>query len=188
MRGVFAALLLMVNTAAVAADAHLYLGAGFDFGGDKLAETDDSQDLRAGQGLSLTVGMDIDMAPNFMLRATIGHKWDALEADNGEADIKHTQLEVLGYHFFGEGFHGLGAGLTHHRNIKFSCDVDFLCSGTIQADDTNGLVVEYLYRTKNDGSSGATIGVRAATGLDYDFGGTETVDANYIGANIGLSF
>jgi len=178
---------VLLSSGIMAGDAHFYMGMGYDLGGDKLAEADNDEDLRAGQGLVLAVGMDYDVANDFMLRGTLGYKLDAVEADNGEVDLRRTQIELLGYHFFKGGYHGLGAGLTLHRNIKFGCDVDFICSGTEKADDANGLVIEDLYRTKNDGSSGATIGARLGAGLEYDFGGDEKVDANYFGVNIGLS-
>lgn len=174
-----------------AAEAHLYLGAGLDLGGDTLVEVtyDDGSDekLKAGDGVHFAVGTDIDLGPASMLRATIGYKTRAIAAENGDIEFRRVPLELLGYRFFNN--HGIGGGITHHISGKLSCDIDGLCNATADVDDASGVVVEYLYRLRRDDSNrGVSVGVRAVLGLDYEASVSNTAaDADSIGVNIGLS-
>ncbi|MCK5875822.1 MAG: outer membrane beta-barrel protein [Alcanivoracaceae bacterium] len=192
MRRFVVAALLSVAATAQAADPHFYAGLGFDVGGDKVLEVDyvggGSDAIYAGMGFHLAVGMDLDFGTEYMLRGSVGYKGTSISAKNGDATFSRTPLEVIGYRFF--GLHGVGLGLTHHRNVQVECDFSGgICPfSKVDLDNATGLLVEYLYRVRReDSNKGFSVGVRLGA-IEYkDPGGGDDIGGGFIGANIGIT-
>lgn len=192
MRRFVISALLSVSAAAQAADPHFYAGLGFDIGGDKVIKADygsDSDYVYAGTGFHLALGMDLDFDSEYMLRGTVGYKEGGVSAKNGDATFSRTPFELTGYRFF--GLHGVGVGLTHHRNVQAECDLSGV--GTcgfdkVDYDNATGLLIEYLYRVRReDSNKGFSVGVRLG-GIEYkNPGGGDDIGGGFIGANIGIT-
>ena len=184
--------LLFASTAVQAADPHFYAGLGFDVGGDKVLEVDyaggGSDAVYAGMGFHLAVGMDLDFGTEYMMRGTVGYKEGGVSARNGDATCSRTPFELIGFRFF--GLHGVGAGLTHHRNVQAECDFSGgVCPfSKVDVDDATGLLIEYLYRVRReDSNKGFSVGVRVG-GIEYkDPGDGSDIGGGFIGANIGIT-
>lgn len=193
MRRFIIAALLSASAAAQAAEPHFYAGLGFDVGGDKVLKVrydDGSSDaVYAGMGFHIALGMDLDFGTEYMLRGTVGYKEGGVSAKNGDATFSRTPFELTGYRFF--GLHGVGVGLTHHRNVQAECDFsDTICGGIdkIDFDNATGLLIEYLYRVRReDSNKGFSVGVRVG-GIEYKApGGGDDIGGGFIGANIGIT-
>src|SRR5690554_134932 len=186
------AALLFVSAIAQAADPHFYAGIGFDVGGDKVLEVNyvggGSDAVYAGSGFHLAVGMDLDFGTQYMMRDSAGYKESNVTAKNGEVSFSRTPFELLGYRFF--GLHGIGVGLTHHRNVQAECDLGGgLCPfSKVDLDNSTGMLIEYLYRVRReDSNKGFSVGIRLG-GIEYQVpGGTEDVSGGFIGANLGIT-
>ena len=119
-----------------------------DFGGDELAtvyfEDDDSQDLTAGQGVTLSVGgyfRPID-ASSFEIDASIGYKYATTQADNADINVSRTVMQLGASYRWPNGFY-LGAGLVEHFGPELNGDGFF---EDIQFDDATGFNVEIGWR------------------------------------------
>ncbi|MDF1781075.1 MAG: hypothetical protein P1U67_07230 [Alcanivoracaceae bacterium] len=191
MKFLIAILGLCFSSSLMAADAHFYFGAGLDFGGDTLLEVNytngGSEKLTAGGGAHFAVGTDVDIRQDVMMRGTVGYKVNNVTAENGDLSFTRVPIELTAYKFFGE--HGIGGGVTYLTGGKLKCDISGICDFSASADNTNGMVVEYLYRSRReDSNKGFSIGVRGVFGVDYTFeGGTESVGGNSLGVNIGMT-
>ncbi len=98
-----------------------------DFGGDDLAtvefDDDTSQDVKAGQGLALSIGgyfRPVETSP-FEIEASIGYKYVTTKANNADIHVSRTLLQLDGYYRWPNGFY-LGGGLMAHLNPKLSGD------------------------------------------------------------------
>lgn len=117
-----------------------------DFGGEKLVTVeyeDFSQDIRAGQGLALSVGgwfRPIE-ASNFEIQASVGYKYETTYGSGDDVDLSRTLLQLEGLYRWPGGFY-LGAGYVRHIGPTLSID-DF---GDIEFDDANGFNVEAGWR------------------------------------------
>lgn len=171
-----------------------YIGIGWDFGGDKLAEVEYefigvNETIRAGDGFSLDLGVDFHINDLYMIRGTYGWKEDAVSASNGDISFSRNQLSLTGYRFFGN--HGWGLGLLKHNNVEYDCDVDGSCNESIDVSDADATVLEYLYRRPHSGGRvGVTGGIRMSQGIEYkaDEPGAETVEGDFVGFTLGLYF
>jgi len=119
-----------------------------DFGGDELAtvyfEDDDSQDLTAGQGVTLSVGgyfRPIDIS-SFEIDASIGYKYATTQADNADINVSRTVMQLGASYRWPNGFY-LGAGLVEHFGPELNGDGFF---EDIQFDDATGFNVEIGWR------------------------------------------
>ncbi|HET9863290.1 MAG TPA: outer membrane beta-barrel protein [Steroidobacteraceae bacterium] len=189
-----ALLLALFSMAAHAADpaadpgADLDLGprGGFlaqldaDFGGDDLAtvyfEDDSSQDVKAGQGLTLSVGGYFRPIADssFEIDASLGYKYVTTQADNADINVSRTVLQLGAYYRWPNGLH-LGGGLVEHLGPELNGDGFFQ---DVQFDDATGFNLEIGWRWIS----------LHYTGIKYtndvlDFFGEE-VDAS----NVGLRF
>jgi hypothetical protein len=119
-----------------------------DFGGDEVAtvyfEDDDSQDLTAGQGVSLSVGgyfRPIASSP-FEIEASIGYKYATTQAENADINVSRTLLQLEGLYRWPNGFF-VGAGLMHHVSPQLEGDGFF---DDVRFDDATGLNLEIGWR------------------------------------------
>jgi len=180
----FAVLLLAAAAPALAQKrGHAPLGqrGGFliqtdaDFGGETLAtvdyEDDYSQDIRAGQGLALSVGgwfRPIESS-TLEIQASLGYKYETTFASNADISFSRTLLQLEALYRFPNGFF-IGAGLMRHNSPKLEGD-DFF--GDIRFDDATGFNVEAGWRWIS----------LHYTGIDYtiDEFDVEDIDGNSIG-------
>jgi hypothetical protein len=148
------AMLLLVGAAPALAQrrGHPPLGqrGGFllqtdaDFGGETLAtvdyEDDYSQDIRAGQGLALSIGgwfRPIESS-SLELQASVGYKYETAFASNADISFSRTLFQLDALYRWPNGFF-VGGGLMRHMGATLSGD-DFF--GDIDFDDANGFNVE----------------------------------------------
>jgi hypothetical protein len=119
-----------------------------DFGGDDLAtvyfEDDDSQDITAGQGVTLSVGGYF--RPNedsaFEIDASVGYKYATTQADNADINVSRTVMQLGTSYRWPNGFY-VGAGLVEHFNPELNGDGFF---DDVQFDDATGFNVEIGWR------------------------------------------
>lgn len=147
-RAIFSLLLMLFANACFAQDRglHFLFEGDLEYGGDRVATvsfTDGStQDVRAGQGVSLALGAHYRGDSPFSVRGTVGYKYVTTAASNADISMSRVVFEVLGNYAWPNGW-WTGVGLTHHTNIKFKGDgfgpdVDF--------DDATGPTVELGWR------------------------------------------
>ncbi|WP_332399452.1 outer membrane beta-barrel protein [Vibrio metschnikovii] len=121
-------------------------GVGYGFGGEKIFEglydNGKTDDVKSNEGISIFGGVDINLINNFILRGTVGYKFDAIFASNGEVSFNRVPLELIVFKGFNN--HKIGAGITHQKNVKFECNVKGIC-GDIEFDDATGFVAQYEY-------------------------------------------
>jgi hypothetical protein len=125
---------------------HFLFEGDLEYGGDRVATvsfTDgSSQDVRAGQGVSLAMGAHYRGDSPFSVRGTVGYKYVTTAASNADISMSRVVFEVLGNYAWSNGW-WTGAGITHHTNVKFKGDgfgpdIDF--------DDATGPTVELGWR------------------------------------------
>ncbi|MFC5462725.1 outer membrane beta-barrel protein [Massilia niabensis] len=124
-------------------------GAGFTFGGDKLATAvyDDGVeiDIDAGAGLAMHVGVDYRVSPQFSVQGTVGYHVDSANAWNGDLRFERVPFELLGYYHVNDKVRA-GGGLRFVTNAALRCSG--ACRfGDTGFDDTTSAVaeLEYLY-------------------------------------------
>jgi hypothetical protein len=151
------------------------LEADLEFGGDPVATVyfsdGTSQDVKAGQGVSIAVGGHFrasDKSP-WDTRATIGYKYVTTKATNADITLTRVPLELIVDYMFENGG-WLGLGVSHHTNISFDSDGlgpegDF--------DDATGPVIE----------AGWNWIAATYTIMDYSAGG-ESASANNFGIKV----
>lgn len=144
-------------------------------GGDTLAEltfTDgSSQDINAGDGLTVSAGLIQRVSEKFRIKYTLGYKFSTSAAEN--LDVWKSVIPVDVLPFYQSGNHRFGAGLTYHISPQLDID-DF---GTVKFDDAPGFIVEYGYKAFS----------LAYTGVDYDINGA-SFDASNIMLRFALGF
>lgn len=153
----------------------LLVGA-LELGGDKIAEVyftnGEKQGVRAGQGISLGVGaqLQIPRAPKFFLRSTVGFKYVTTAADNVHIRLTRVPIVVGGSYLVSPKIR-IGAGLSMHRSIRFK---------------TDGLGDDYTF----EGANGPIFEIAyAGIGLQYTAMKYKDQWDNFYSANaIGLSY
>jgi hypothetical protein len=175
-------MLAMMLFSAVSAAQDRGLGFVFEgdleYGGDRVAtvsyEDGSTQDVRAGQGVSLAVGAHYRGDSPISVRGTIGYKYVTTAASNADISLSRVVMEVLANYAWDNGW-WVGVGVTHHTNVHFKGDgfgpdIDF--------DDATGPTVEVGWRWI----------ALSYTKLDYtsEFGGT--VDASSLGLTLVSKF
>jgi hypothetical protein len=112
-------------------------------GGDTLAEltfTDgDSQDINAGDGLTVAGGLIQKVADSFEIKYTLGYKFSTSAAENLDVWKSVFPLDVVPS--YRSGSHRVGVGLTYHISPKLKVDDD-----TLRFDNAPGVTVEYAYK------------------------------------------
>jgi hypothetical protein len=166
--------------------ANLFFEGGVHFGGDKLATAYSSsgpdQNLRAGQLLSMAVGMQTMLADSLQGRVSLGFKIDRITASNGNATFTRVPLEALLMHQSGNFM--LGGGIAYHLSPKF--DFNATPSTTVNFDDALGLVLGFDYNGKGKFEHDWYVGGRV-TLINYKVSGV-SISGNSIGAVIGYMF
>ena len=151
-----------------------------DFGGDDIATVDfddgDSQDLRAGQGVALSLGgwfKPVASSP-FEIQALVGYKFVGTAAENADINVSRVVLALNGVYRFGNGA-WLAAGLSHHASPELDGDGFF---EDIPFDDATGFRLEAGWKW---------IGLHY-TKMEYSSTFYEDVDASSIGLSLTYRF
>lgn len=119
-----------------------------DFGGDDVAtvyfEDDDSQDLTAGQGVTVSVGGYFRPIADssFEIDASIGYKYATTQAENADINVSRTVMQLGAYYRWPNGFY-LGGGLVEHFGAQLNGDGFF---EDVKFDDATGFNVEIGWR------------------------------------------
>jgi len=154
----FAVLLALLSSLGVAQTSAPSAGVGprggflaqmdLDFGGDEVAtvyfEDDESQDLKAGQGVAFSVGgyfRPIESSP-FEIEASVGYKYATTQAENADINVSRTLLQLEALYRWPNGFY-VGAGLMQHLSPQLDGD-DFF--EDVRFDDATGLNLEIGWR------------------------------------------
>ena len=167
-----------------------YIGAGISFGGEDLLtieyENGSDQTLSSGDGLFFEGGIDAQIQESIFVRGAIGYHWTSTNAENGEAKFDKYTYEGTLYKTWEQ--HGIGIGLSHHRAVELSCDIDNVCDATIYFDHATGPHIEYNYRSSTSGPSAYTWSIRY-TDIEYTINNTPSkVDGSQIDFSIGALF
>lgn len=107
--------------------AKFLLEGGVEYGGDEILKVfftnGGDQTMRAGQGGYIAAGGQFEFSgiKNFMLRTSIGIKYNTTAADN--ANIRFTRIPItLTPHLLLKNNFRVGLGITTHQSINFKGD------------------------------------------------------------------
>jgi hypothetical protein len=188
LAGICAAPAILISTSPVAAAQFralpgvagsrvgLMVQTDLEYGGDDLATVNfrngDSQDVKAGQGVSVSGGLHFRPSDNtpFDVQALIGYKYVTTAASNADINVSRVVLQLLGDYQFPNGVY-LGGGLVRHNGTKLDGDGFFR---NIEFDDATGFAIE---------SGWCWVGLRY-THIKYENRFISNVD----GSNVGLRF
>jgi len=173
-----------------------WLAAGVGFGGDELGRFLDAQGdvetVTTGKGGHIEGGMLFGIDPWSSLRLSAGLQVGGITRFNGDSSFDRYQfgLSALRTH----GSHEFGAGLTLHTGISYSCNIDEICSGTVNFEPAIGYTLEYAMRispyrfSRSTRKQGLRLGLRY-TGIEYTPEvGNEILDGHSLAGFIGLVF
>ncbi|WP_071594884.1 hypothetical protein [Pontibacter roseus] len=152
------------------------VGGAFEFGGDEVAEiyftNGDAQSVKAGQGVSLALGgqLQFPKAERLLLRATLGYKYVTTQADNAHIRLTRVPLHLTANWMATDKIR-LGAGLVSHQNIQFKADG---IGQDVTFKGASGPIFEVAY-----GIAGLTYTV-----MEYKDQANHTYAANAIGLTI----
>lgn len=110
-----------------ASPVRLLVGGALEIGGDRVAQVyftnGETQSVRAGQGISVAVGgeLQVPQLERLRLRATVGYKYVTTAADNAHIRLTRVPIQLTANYMLTEHLRA-GAGLALHRGIKFTAD------------------------------------------------------------------
>ena len=118
--------------------AKLFIEGGIEYGGDEFLTVfftnGEDQTMRAGQGGYLSLGgqLEFQKVKSFMLRASIGIKYNTTAAENANIRLTRLPINFIPYLKIKDDFR-LGVGVTSHQNVRFKGDdffedIDFTSS------------------------------------------------------------
>ncbi|MBE3651493.1 hypothetical protein BOO92_14655 [Vibrio navarrensis] len=149
------------------------LGVGYGFGGDDLFKgiytNGESDKIKANQGVSFFGGVDLALPQDFLLRGTIGYKFDSLTASNGEVTFDRVPLEFTAFKAFNE--HKIGAGIAYHTAVTLECKITNMCDEEVEFDDAAGFTVQYEYAFAPLAVGRFAVGAKY-TNIDYKLSST----------------
>lgn len=152
----------------------------FEFGGDELVTVDfedgESQDIRAGQGISAGVGGWFRPVANnpFEIHALIGLKYVTTAAEDADINVNRTVLKLDALYRFKNDW-WTSFGLTHHMDAKLDGDGFF---EDISFDDATGYTFAVGWKW---------IGLEY-TKIEYSSEFYEDVDASAVGFSFTYRF
>ncbi|MBB6610235.1 hypothetical protein H7F15_04225 [Pontibacter sp. Tf4] len=125
----------------------LLLGGAFEFGGDEVGTvtftTGDKQSIKAGQGVLVAVGAELQFpkVEQLRLRATVGYKYVTTAADNAHIRLTRVPLHFTANWMATEKIR-LGAGVVKHLAVKLNTDG---LGGNASYDASTGAIFEVAY-------------------------------------------
>ena len=180
-------LALMWPAHMLAADVRPFVKAGYDIGGDKVAEVvftnGDSESIRANEGFYFGGGASIVTDKGTQeIELSISYKVGSVNGSNGDVELRRFPIEALWFYRLEKV--RLGGGLTYHLNPEL--DGSGVVGGALDAkfDDALGLVLQGDYRFGDK----LTVGLRY-TDVQYKVSGTSAkAKANGLGVTFGYRF
>jgi Outer membrane protein beta-barrel domain len=180
-------LLLLVSPLQLfAAEWRPFVKAGYDIGGDAIAEVvftnGDRETIRANEGFYFGGGASmLTDSRNMEIELSAAFKIGGVTGSNGEVDWRRFPLEALWFHRFERV--RVGGGLTYHVNPKLDG------SGVIGGLDTKfdnalGVVLQGDWRFNEN----FTVGLRY-TSIEYKVSGASAkAKGNGLGVTVGYRF
>ena len=167
----------------------LLVEGGLHLGGDTLIEVSNSNSLsekvKAGQMLSMAVGVHTTLTDTLQGRLSIGYKIDAIIASNANINFTRVPVELLVMSYRGTWM--AGAGLIYHLSPTLKTNSPSLgLTGSVEMDDAFGIVLAYDYNTYGYFTGDWYIGGRA-TIINYK-APTGSVSGNSLGVVFGYLF
>jgi hypothetical protein len=156
------------------------LQTDLDFGGDDLATVNftdgDSQDVKAGQGVTVSAGLHFRPSNStpFDVQALVGYKYVTTAASNADIKVTRVVLQLLGDYQFQNGVY-LGGGLVQHSGTELDGDGFFR---DIEFDDATGFTLQAGWRW---------VGLHY-THIEYENAFIREVDASHVGLRFNFRF
>lgn len=165
--------------------AGVFVQGGVHFGGDTLATVSffgsDDQSIEAGGLISASLGYELDISDTFLIKASLGTKFDNVPASNIDVDFTRTTMNGMVF-LKGDEFH-FGVGVTQHTDIELSIG-GFAGSGTADFEDATGMVMQLDYLLNERGYLSLKL-----TSIDYQHPNSSIeFDASSIGIILGYRF
>lgn len=172
-----------------AAATGMFFEGGIHVGGDALVNVSftngDSQKVKAGQLLSVAIGVHTELADALDGRISLGYKIDEINANNGSFKFTRYPLEFLLMQHNNNWM--LGGGVAYHLSPKFTADAGSIgLSGTANFDNALGYVLAFDYNSKGKFDHDWYVGGRV-TIIDYK-NAYGSASGNSIGAVIGYMY
>lgn len=161
--------------------AELYLETSLEGGGDTLARSSYDDELNAGGGLRLAIGMQtwLDADGTSSLRLDVGYLWDDVSGSNGSAELDAMTFDAV--YLINSGPHSFGIGASWHASPRYRATVNGISTVT-DFDDAVGPVLQYGYRF----SPGLELGLRFSD-MEYEAAGRR-IDAGSFGLYLSNGF
>ena len=164
------------------AQADLYAELGFEGGGDEIIGTNTGDEISAGGGIKLSLGIQNPVSANNMasIRLSVGYLFDSIDAANGDADFETLTFDAM--YITNYGRHSLGVGATVHMSPEYKDDIVGFAPLNLEFDDAVGVVLQYGYHLQ----PGFEIGARVSS-IDYEVGAT-SIDGGSVGIYLSNGF
>lgn len=164
------------------ANADLYAELGFEGGGDEIIGTNTGDEINAGGGIKLSLGIQnpVNETNTSAIRLSVGYLFDSIDAANGDADFETLTFDAM--YIMNSGPHSIGVGATMHMSPEYKDRIAGFAPLTLEFDDAVGFVLQYGYHI----TPGFEIGARLSD-IDYEVGAT-TVDAGSFGIYLSNGF
>lgn len=161
------------------ARAGFLLQSDLELGGDRVATVDfddgDTQDVRAGQGVSLAIGAYVRPSNTPLeISGTVGFKYVTTAADNADIYLSRTVLKLNATYWLPQDWF-ISAGLTQHLSPSLHGDGFF---ENVDFEDATGYSLEAGWRW---------FALRY-TNIEYSLPGFEDTDASSIGLSVTWRF
>ena len=164
--------------------ADFFVQGGLHFGGDDIVAVTftngDTEKIKAGELMSLSVGAGTALSDTVEGRIMLGLKLDIVTAKNADLTFLRYPVEALALYHASEKIN-IGGGLAYHLNPNVSGD-GVASNVNINFDNAFGLVLTAEYMLSN----GGYLGIKY-TGIDYEINGLK-VSGNSIGGILGFRF
>jgi len=177
-------LILTVVSTFVFSPAHadLYAELGFEGGGDDIVGTNTGDEISAGGGIKLSLGIQnpVNEDHSASIRLSVGYLFDSIDAANGDADFEVITFDAM--YIINSYPHSLGVGATVHMSPEYKDNIAGFSPLNLEFDDAVGVVFQYGFHL----TPGFEIGARLSS-IEYEVGAT-TVDADSFGIYLSNGF
>lgn len=187
LRSTLVAALFTGTISSFTAQAGLVMQMGIDVGGDEMVRAvfvgGESDSINAGELIHFDIGLSIPSAqsnPAWESQLTLGWKNDSIDAGNGTLDWSRFPVDFLQFYIVNDW--RFGAGLSWHFDPTL--EGNGVVAGKVEFDNAMGFLLEadYLAGLNREIFLGARL-----TLIEYEVG-TESVDADSLGAVVGWRF
>lgn len=174
--GLLSFILFLSLTPSMAFANALLLGVDVTIGGDKTTTFSDDTSQRAGDGIGLYIGYELEVSEEkqLFLQASVGKSEDDPNVSNGHTELKRTPYILTLMKQIGN--HQIGGGLAYHNDPSWNFSVTGIGSGNVNYDNALGGVIQYGWQFSRFGELGARY-----TSIKYDpSNGGSSIDASSI--------